>query len=232
MDGYSVQVLLDRPAGSAVTAPVPEELTNRLLRAAGVTVTAVSFDELGPEVTVARIELNTPIGPRHVIGRLADGLALAAAAGAPVQVADPVMDRLAVPEQGDDLLGRFIQRELAADPSMPRRQARNLAFVDGLDGWQLHGSFLRDASGSHWHDYSCTAEGQSAILSSAVPQPHGSAYLSQEVLTDHYRRRTVTFRGELRTERVTGRARLYVRVRTEERARAVHDHQSTTVSGR
>jgi len=92
-------------------------------------------------------------------------------------------------------------------------------------------SFLRDASGSHWHDYSCTAEGQSAILSSAVPQPHGSAYLSQEVLTDHYRRRTVTFRGELRTERVTGRARLYVRVRTEEPARAVHDHQSTTVSG-
>src|SRR5215469_5360658 len=59
-DGYSVQVLLDRPAGSAVTTPVPEELTNRLLRAAGVTVTAVSIDELGPEVTVARIELNTP----------------------------------------------------------------------------------------------------------------------------------------------------------------------------
>src|SRR5262249_3136288 len=65
----------------------------------------------------------------------------------------------------------------------------------------------------------------------AVPQPHGSACLSQEILADHYRGRTVIFRGELRSERVTGQARLYVRVRTEGPARAVHDHQSTNLSG-
>ncbi|HEY4850739.1 MAG TPA: bifunctional nuclease domain-containing protein, partial [Streptosporangiaceae bacterium] len=103
-DGQSVRVLLDRPAGYTGPAVVPEELTDRLLRAAGVTVTAVDIDELGPEVAAARIELGTPTGTRHVTARLSDGLALAAAAGAPVRVADPVMDRLAVPVGGDDLL--------------------------------------------------------------------------------------------------------------------------------
>ena len=62
-------------------APVPEELTARLLTAAGITVATVDIDELGPEVTAARIELGTPTGTRQVVGRLADGLALAAAAG-------------------------------------------------------------------------------------------------------------------------------------------------------
>jgi RNA polymerase sigma-70 factor (ECF subfamily) len=232
MDGYSIRVLLDRPAGSAVMAPVPEELASRLLRAAGATVTAVDIDELGPEVTAARIELDTPRGPRQVMGRLADGLALAAAAGAPVRVADPVMDRLAVQVHGDDLLGPFLQREPAAAAyAVPRRQPRNLAFTNGLDGWQLHGNFLREASGSHWQDYSCTAEGQSAILRSAVPKPYGIAHLSQEIRAGHYHGRTVVFRGELRAENVADQARLYLRVQTEQPARAIHDHHSATIAG-
>ena len=76
--------------------PSPDELTGRLLRAAGARVTAVDVDELGPEVTVARIGLATPAGPEHVTARLLDGLAMAIATGAPIRVANAVMDRLAV----------------------------------------------------------------------------------------------------------------------------------------
>ena len=43
--------------------PSSDELTHRLLRATGTRVTAVNVDELGPEVTVARVELATPAGP-------------------------------------------------------------------------------------------------------------------------------------------------------------------------
>jgi RNA polymerase sigma-70 factor (ECF subfamily) len=230
-DGQSVRVLLDRPAGQTVMAPVPEELTGRLLQAAGVTVTAVDIDELGPEVTAARIELGTSAGTRQVTARLADGLALAAAAGARLRVADPVMDRLAVPVQGGDLLGPFLAREpAAAEPDMPRRQPRNLAFADGLDGWTLGGSFLHDVSGSHWQDYTCAAEGQSAILRSAVPQPYGSADLEQMILAGDYRGGTVVFRGEFRTEDAAGQAGLYVQVETDVPAQA-HHYLGTAVAG-
>jgi bifunctional DNase/RNase len=59
-DGHSLRLLLDRPADGAGMAGVPEELTDQILRAAGVSVTAVDIDELGPQVTVARIELHGP----------------------------------------------------------------------------------------------------------------------------------------------------------------------------
>jgi len=59
-------------------------------------VTGVDLDELGPEVAAARITLASPAGTRHVTARLAEGLAVAIAAGAPVRVSDPIMDRLAV----------------------------------------------------------------------------------------------------------------------------------------
>ena len=52
-----------RFADDARSGPSSDELTDRLLRAAGARVTAVDVDELGPEVTVARIELATPAGP-------------------------------------------------------------------------------------------------------------------------------------------------------------------------
>ena len=142
------------------------------------------------------------------------------------------MDRLAVPVQGGDLLGPFRRREpAAARPVMPHPQARNLAFTDGLDGWQLHGGFLRDVSGSHWQDYSCTTEGRSAILTSAVPQPYRSAHLGQEILADTYRSHDIVFRGELRTEDIAEQARLYLWVTTDLPSRACHDHYSDTVTG-
>jgi hypothetical protein len=103
------------PADQIVTAGAPEEVTARLLRAAGASVTAVDIDvttadidELSPEVTVARIGLGGPAGARQVTAGLGLGLAMAAAAGAPVRVADAVMDRVAVPVAGDDLLSPLL----------------------------------------------------------------------------------------------------------------------------
>ena len=66
-----------------------DELTARLLRAAGASVTGVDIDEIGPEMAAARINLATPAGPRHVTARVAEGLAVAITTGAPVRVADP-----------------------------------------------------------------------------------------------------------------------------------------------
>jgi RNA polymerase sigma-70 factor (ECF subfamily) len=87
-------------AGSGL-AGTADELAGELLDAAGARVTGVDIDELGPEVTAARIGIAGPSGTGHVTARLAEGLALAITTGAPVRVADAVMDRLAVPTVGE-----------------------------------------------------------------------------------------------------------------------------------
>jgi RNA polymerase sigma factor (sigma-70 family) len=175
-----------------------EEMTGELLRAAGITVTAVTVSDLGPGVTAARIDIAGPGGTRQVTARLAHGLALAVITGAPLAVEDPVMDRLAEPIAGPDLLGPFRsrQQEDPGPPARPRFEPRNLAFSDGLRRWRLDGSFRRQGTGS---DYSCTAEDGRAILTAAVPEPAGFALLGQAINADDYRGRTVTFRGELRS---------------------------------
>jgi hypothetical protein len=83
-----------------------------------------------------------------------------------------------------------------------------MAFIDGLDRWQLGGTFLRQGTGL---DYSATAEDGRAILAAACPEPAGFAFLAQDIDADDYRGRTVTFRGELRTATADGRAGLALR---------------------
>lgn len=195
-------------------APSPDELTGRLLHAAGTRVTAVAVDELGPEVTVSRIELATPAGPEHVTARLFDGLALAIAAGAPIRVADVVMDRLAGPA-GTGQEGPVPERTarvLSGGGPHRRYEPRNLAFAASLDYWTLGGSFTEHTLQSHWRDYSAAAEHGSAVLSASVPEPAGFAWLVQEIFADDYRGTTVTFRGQFRTPGATGRAGLFLRV--------------------
>ena len=84
-----------------------------------------------------------------------------------------------------------------------------MAFTDGLDRWQLGGTFLRQGTG---FDYSATTEDGRAILAAAGPEPAGFAFLAQEIEPEDYRGRTVTFRGELRTAKADGRAGLVLRV--------------------
>ncbi len=213
--------LLHSPAGD----PLPidghwQETAARLLQAAGVAVTAVDIEpasedvpELRSDTVAARVRLATAGGARHVLVSAAYGLVLAAVAGAPVGVADEVMDRLAVPVQGGDVLGPFlppVPDRPAGRPGLRRRfEPRHMAFTDGLDYWELAGSFL-DAGRPHWQDYSCTAADQSAILASAVPAPSGSAVLVQEIYADDYRGAAVTVRGQLRTTGVAGQAGLHL----------------------
>jgi RNA polymerase sigma-70 factor, ECF subfamily len=225
-DGLRLSELIEPPiedherAGPA-EARTEDELTGRLLHAAGASVTGVDVVELGPEVTAARIALASPAGTQHVTARLADGLALAIIAGAPVRVADAVMDRLAVPPPDDDQAVPLPEPASALAVlrlgRRPRYEPRNLVFADGLDGWQIGGSFTEHASHSHWRDYASAAEHGIAVLSSAVPQPAGFAFLGQEIYADDYRGAVVTFRGEFRTEDTAGSAGLFLRIHTDPR---------------
>jgi RNA polymerase sigma factor CnrH len=232
-----------RLADDARPGPSSDELTGRLLRAAGARVTAVDVDELGPEVTVTRIELATSAGPEHVTVRLLDGLAVAITSGAPIRVADAVMDRMAVPAgtvpagtgpagtgpagEGpagtepagtgpagtgqDGPMPERTARDLSGD-LRPRYEPRNLIFAAGLDHWVLGGSFTENALHSHWQDYSAAADHGTAVLSAAVPQPEGFAWLAQEIFADDYRGAEVVFRGQFRTLEGAGRAGLFLRV--------------------
>jgi bifunctional DNase/RNase len=205
--------LLARPGDRDAEHPVDDarEMTGRLLHAAGITVTAVTVTDLGPAVTATRVGIAVPGGTRQVTTRLADGLALAVITGAPLAVDDPVMDRLAEPVTGPDLLSPFRSRHLPPPPGNTRFEPRNLAFTDGLHRWHLDGTFLRQA-GFHDQDYSCTTEDGRVILAAAVPGPAGFAVLSQEIEAEDYHDRTVTFRGHVRATGVAGRAGLVLRV--------------------
>jgi hypothetical protein len=244
------------PADQIVTAGAQEEVTVRLLRAAGASVTGVDIDvtaadtdELSPEVTVARIGLGGPAGTRQVTACLGLGLAMAAAAGAPVRVADAVMDRVAVPVPGDDMLGPLLDRVPPVGQALPghapagwpvgalsgqrpRFEPRNLAFADGLDRWDLDRGFRRESGPARPQDYSAATDGQSAILSSAVPDPRGSAALVQTIFADEYRGATVVFRGEIRTEPLTEQAGLRLEILRHwwRVGRAREDH-GVTVAG-
>src|SRR6185437_12005763 len=175
-----------RPPGTA------NELTARLLRAAGAQVTGVDIDELGPEVTGARIELAGHEETRHVLARLPEGIAIAIATGVPIRVADVLMNRLATPASGDTGLGPMPEqtaRDLSPGPR-PRYEPRNMTFTDGMSRWVLGGTFRQHASEAHWADYTCAVEDGAAVLSAAVPEPAGFAFLAQEIYADDYLGRT------------------------------------------
>jgi hypothetical protein len=184
-----------------------------LLRAAGARVTAVDIDELGPEVTAARIELVTMAGSEHVTTRVLDGLAMAITSGAPIRVASAVLDRMAVPTgiSEDGYMPEQTARELRSNLG-PGDEPRNLTFDDGLHHWGIGGSFTENAVQSHWQDYSAAAGHGTAMLSAAVPQPEGFAWLAQEISAGDYRGAAVTFRGKFRAPDATGRAGLFLRV--------------------
>jgi hypothetical protein len=249
--------LASRPAGEIIATDAPEELAARLLRAADASVAGVDIDVtaadiggLSPQVTVARVGLRGSTGTRQVTASLGLGLAMAVASGAPVRVPDAVMDQLAVPVAGEDLLTPFLDHVppyaralhghgLAGWPmgalpgKRPRFEPRNLDFADGLDRWDLDNSLGLATGQSQQEDYSAVADGRSAVLSSAVARPAGSAALVQTIFADDYRGATVVFRGEIRTEPLTGQAGLRLEVLRHwwRTGRASEDYGVTVLGG-
>lgn len=239
--------LLDRPGDDIwTTQGIPEELAVRLTSAAGGSVTAVEIrpdradiEEVTEQTCTARIELGGPSGTRHVTARLDLGLTLAVVSGAPVLVADAVMDRLAVPvpdgggpaafgaagpvrpeRQGaifvvDRQAGRVFQVAGDLGGQRPRFEPRNMSFGEGLDRWDL-GSAAWDldeeAVAQVRQDYSAAAEGRSAVLSCKSAEPRGSALLAQTIFADDYRGATVAFGGEVRAEDMAGQADLRLEI--------------------
>jgi hypothetical protein len=109
--------LVNRPADEIINDEVPQELATRLLGTAGARVTGVDVEitddtatDMSPEVAVARIGLTGPAATRQVTADLGLGLAVAVAAGAPIRLAGALLDRVAVPVPGDDLLTPFLDR--------------------------------------------------------------------------------------------------------------------------
>jgi hypothetical protein len=207
---------LSQPATDAEVAGGLLETAARLLRTAGTPVSAVDIEPVSDDVpelrwdtVTTRVGLATATGTRPVTVSAEYGLALAAAAGAPVRVPDEVMDRLAVPVEGEDVLAPFLPRADARPPDRPARrfEPRNMAFSDGLDYWELAGSFSDDGQPTG-PDYSGAAAGQSATLAATVPEPAGSAVLVQAIFADDYRGAAVTFRGQLRATDLAGQAGL------------------------
>jgi hypothetical protein len=241
-DGTPLPALLDRPGDDIwTTQGSPEELAVRLMSAAGGSVTGVEIhpdradiEEVTEQTCTARIELGGPSGTRHVTARLDLGLTLAVVSGAPVLVADAVMDRLAVPVPDGDVLapfraarpagaerepavfmidrraGRVFQVPGGLPGQRPRFEPRNMDFGEGLDRWDLDSPAPRDlveeAATQVRQDYCAAADGRSAVLSSAAPEPRGPAMLAQTIFADDYRGATVAFGGEIRAEDVAGQA--------------------------
>ena len=221
-DGMRISALFERRNPADAKASTAEELTGRLLHAAGARMTSVDIDELGPGVPAARIGLTGPAGSGHVTARLPDGLALAITAGTPIRVADAVMNQLAVDSEPGSAPGSMrgsfagIPERTASElsPRRPRYEPRNMAFAEGLSGWLLDGSFREHSVQDHWQDYAAAADQGTAVLQAATPDPVGFAALAQFMWADDYRGSVVTIRGRLRTADSAGRAGLFVRVQT------------------
>ena len=193
-----------------------EEMTGRLLQAAGVTLAGVTVTDLGPGVTATRIGIAGPGGTRPVTASLADGLTLAVIAGAPLAVDDPVMDRLARPVTGPDLLSQFRSQEtppgLCAGGSSPATWRSPTAWTDGSSAApscaRAPGSTIPPpprTGGRSWPR--------------PAPSRPDSPSSPRKSNADDYRGRTVTFRGELRTAQADGRAGLALRVTSPGRSR-------------
>jgi len=219
LEGQSAGVGQDRPSLSPMAGYLqvrefsPEDLAIRLLGAASGTVTGVDIDEVGPNLLAAQVGVSIPAGRQQVAADPGSALALAVTLDVPVRVADTLMDRLAIPVSGDDLLGPFLSRT-PARPSGPRSAPRNLAFAGGLDGWTVGGSARTEVTGAHWDDYAVAAADGTATLSATVPDPYGSVFLGQEFLADDYRGAVVTLRAEVRSADLADHAELSVHVTT------------------
>jgi bifunctional DNase/RNase len=96
--------------GEAMPRPLTPDLLAKVLEAAGATVERVAVNSLREETFYATIVLATGGGTKEVDARPSDALNLALRVGAPIHVADDVMETSAMPggvENLDEEAARF-----------------------------------------------------------------------------------------------------------------------------
>ena len=94
-------------AGIVSERPLTHDLLMTIIRALGAEVTRVVVkelvaDEAGGGVFHGSVFLRGPQGEVEVDSRASDAIALAVRCGAPILVADTVLDRSAIPSEGED----------------------------------------------------------------------------------------------------------------------------------
>jgi len=227
------------------------EFADGLLRATGARIRAVHVAQLHDNLFVAEVLLDTPAGERAVRARLGDGLALAHQHGVRILVDDALFVLLgrdaaeAAVEQ--DVLERVVEVAVAkadlagraevthahhGDRHADRATApQNPRFSDGLDHWDLRGSFLHDMSGNHWQDYTCGTDEAGGYVKAQVPEPIGFANLSQGILADAFRGGRVRLRCDVKSADVTAQAGAFLRVVGADHVSGREDRRQTLLHG-
>ncbi|TME05398.1 MAG: sigma-70 family RNA polymerase sigma factor [Chloroflexi bacterium] len=251
MEGFPLAVLLKHVSQrEAPNEPSSFEFVSNLLRATGGTVQAVHIEELQDQLLYARLLLQSLNGNQEVKARLGDALALAIREGSPILVADEIVRRIGMSlppgesttanQQLDQVVETLTAKTpFPASPGLPRiKEPHNLQFTEGLQRWELRGTFLFDQSGTHWQDYICGTEAtgtepgtMSGYLKARVPQPVGFADLRQAILADDYRGKHALLLAEIKTVGVEQQAGVYLRVVDPGRTRTSEEREQVTFQG-
>ena len=86
-------------------------------------------------------------------------------------------------------------------------EPENLELAD-LDHWIIGADVHGEPAAAHPRGYTATAKNGVATVCSTTERPSREAFLGQVLAADHYRGTTVTFRGKVQAEGVTGHAEL------------------------
>ena len=139
-------------------------------------------------------------------------------------------------------LARMILKHFAHPPKQakfPRLpEPKNLQFTEGLERWELRGSFFYDASGSHWQDYTSGTDEigprsglKSGYLKAQVPEPQGYADLRQAIQAKDYLGKCVRLSADIKITDVEDHAGLYLRVIDPLATRPPEVRQQVTFQG-
>ncbi|MCR2762177.1 bifunctional nuclease family protein [Microbacterium sp. zg.B48] len=109
MEATSILVAVE---GAAVPRPLAHDLMRSLLDSLDASVTGVAVTRIEEGTFYAEVTLSSSLGQRVVDARPSDAVALASRVGAPIWVADAVMDDAGVP---DTVTESDIETELEAE---------------------------------------------------------------------------------------------------------------------
>jgi len=108
MEATSILVAVE---GAPVTRPLAHDLMRSLLESLGAAVARVAVTRIEDGTFYAEVTLSSPDGDRFVDARPSDAVALASRVGAPIWVAEEVMDDAGVPDTVTEVEGEVDSEE-------------------------------------------------------------------------------------------------------------------------